>query len=29
MIMRLQNYQLKVVYKKGQEMHIADTLSMA
>ena len=29
MMMRLQNYQLKVVYKKGQEMYIADTLSRA
>ena len=29
MIMRLQNYQLKVVYKRGQEMYIADTLSRA
>lgn len=29
MMMRLQNYQLDVVYKKGQEMYIADTLSRA
>ena len=29
MMMRLQNYQLKVVYKKGQEMYIADTLIRA
>ena len=29
MMMRLQNYQLKVVYKKGQERYIADTLSRA
>ena len=29
MMMRLQNYQLKVVYKNGQEMYIADTLSRA
>ena len=29
MMMRLQNYQLKVDYKKGQEMNIADTLSRA
>ena len=29
MMMRLQNYQLKVVYKRGQEMYIADTLSRA
>lgn len=29
MMMRLQNYQLKVVYKKGQELYIADTLSRA
>lgn len=29
MMMRLQNYQLNVVYKKGQEMYIAGTLSMA
>ena len=29
MMMCLQNYQLKVVYKRGQEMYIADTLSRA
>ena len=29
MMMRLQNYQLNVVYKKGQELYIADTLSRA
>ena len=29
MMMRLQNYQLKVVHKRGQEMYIADTLSRA
>ena len=29
MMMRLQNYQLNVVYKRGQEMYIADTLSRA
>ena len=29
MMMRLQNYQLNVVYKKGQEMYIVDTLSRA
>ena len=28
-MMHLQNYQLKLVYKKGQEMYIADTLSRA
>lgn len=29
MMMRLQNYQLKVVHKKVQKMYIADTLSRA
>lgn len=29
MMMRLQNYQLNLVYKRGQEMYIADTLSRA
>ena len=29
MMMCLQNYQLKVVYKKGQERYITDTLSRA
>ena len=29
MLMRLQNYQLEVVYKRGQEMYIVDTLSRA
>ena len=29
MMMRLQNYNLKVVYKRGSDMYIADTLSRA
>ena len=29
MLMKLQNYDLTVVYKPGKEMHIADTLSRA
>ena len=29
MMMRLQNYNLTVVYKRGQEMYLADTLSRA
>ena len=29
MMMRLQNHQLKGLYKKGQELYIADTLSRA
>ena len=29
MMMRLQNYNLTVVYKLGQEMYLADTLSRA
>jgi hypothetical protein len=29
MIMQLQKYNLKVVYKRGSELYIADTLSRA
>ncbi|XP_019614003.1 PREDICTED: uncharacterized protein K02A2.6-like [Branchiostoma belcheri] len=29
MLLRLQKYHLKVIYRKGTEMHIADTLSRA
>lgn len=29
MILRLQKYDLKVIYKKGSEMYLADTLSRA
>ncbi|XP_048248911.1 uncharacterized protein K02A2.6-like [Haliotis rufescens] len=29
MLLRLQQYDLKLVYKKGEELHVADTLSRA
>ena len=29
MMMQLQAYDIKVIYKKGKEMHVADALSRA